>query len=57
MSDSLGVIRKSYFSGKYDCDIDIMIEAKKKELSIMKLYEKYPRLNCKEFITINNILD
>ena len=24
MSDSLGVIRKSYFSGKYDCDIDFL---------------------------------
>jgi cytochrome c len=25
-----------------------MIEAKKKELSIFKLYEKYPQLNCKK---------
>ena len=32
---------------KFDCDIDIMIEAKMKELSIQKLYEKYPQLNCK----------
>lgn len=32
---------------KYGVDIDIMIEAKKKELAIFKLYEKYPFLNCK----------
>ena len=32
---------------KYDTDIDIMIEAKKKELAIFKLYKKYPFLNCK----------
>jgi len=32
---------------KYNRSIDIMIEAKKKELSIFKLYEKYPNLNCK----------
>ena len=32
---------------KYGCDIDIMIEAKKKELAIFKLYTKYPFLNCK----------
>ena len=32
---------------KYGIDIDIMIEAKKKELAIQKLYEKYPFLNCK----------
>ena len=32
---------------KYGIDIDIMIEAKMKELSIKKLYEKYPYLNCK----------
>ena len=31
---------------KYGVDIDIMIEAKKKELAIFKLYEKYPELNC-----------
>jgi UV DNA damage endonuclease len=31
---------------KYNQKIDIMIEAKKKELSIQKLYEKYPNLNC-----------
>ena len=37
---------------KYGVHIDIMIEAKKKELSIMKLYNKYPKLNCKEIITI-----
>jgi UV DNA damage endonuclease len=32
---------------KYGIDIDIMIEAKCKELAILKLYEKYPFLNCK----------
>jgi len=32
---------------KYGVDIDIMIEAKKKELAVFKLYEKYPCLNCK----------
>ena len=32
---------------KYNQHIDIMIEAKKKELSIFKLYEKYPFFNCK----------
>ena len=31
---------------KYGVHIDIMIEAKKKELAIFKLYEKYPQLNC-----------
>jgi len=31
---------------KYDVKIDIMIEAKMKELSIQKLYEKYPQCNC-----------
>ena len=29
---------------KYKIDIDIMIEAKKKELSIFKLYEKYYKI-------------
>ena len=29
---------------KYDCDIDIMIEAKMKEQAILKLYKKYPDL-------------
>ena len=29
-------------------NIDIMIEAKKKELSLFKLYKKYPFLNCKK---------
>ena len=33
---------------KYGVNIDIMIEAKKKELSIFKLYQKYPQLNCKK---------
>lgn len=32
----------------YLVDIDIMIEAKMKEQSIFKLYEKYPYLNCKK---------
>ncbi len=32
---------------KYGVEIDIMIEAKMKELSIQKLYEKYPQCNCK----------
>lgn len=32
---------------KYNTHIDIMIEAKAKELAILKLYEKYPFLNCK----------
>ena len=31
---------------KYGFEIDIMIEAKMKELSIQKLYEKYPQCNC-----------
>ena len=31
---------------KWGVEIDIMIEAKKKELAIFKLYEKYPQLNC-----------
>ena len=31
---------------KYGIEIDIMIEAKMKELSIQKLYEKYPFCNC-----------
>ena len=32
---------------KFNQDIDIMIEAKKKELAIQKLYRKYPFFNCK----------
>ena len=36
---------------KYDVNIDIMIEAKMKEQSIFKLYEKYPFLNCKNVDT------
>ena len=31
---------------KYGVEIDIMIEAKKKEQAIFKLYSKYPFLNC-----------
>jgi len=34
-------------SDKFDCSIDIMIEAKLKEQAIFQLYEKYPILNCK----------
>ena len=33
---------------KYNTDIDIMIEAKKKEQAIFKLYQKYPFLNCQK---------
>ena len=33
---------------KYGINIDIMIEAKMKELAIFKLYDKYPGLNCKK---------
>lgn len=32
---------------KYRINIDIMIEAKMKEQAIFKLYEKYPRFDCK----------
>ena len=32
---------------KHNIEIDIMIEAKKKEQAIFKLYKKYPFLNCK----------
>ncbi len=32
---------------KYNTEIDIMIEAKAKEQAILKLYTKYPSLNCK----------
>lgn len=35
---------------RYGIEIDIMIEAKMKEKAIMKLYEKYPQLNCKKII-------
>ena len=31
---------------KYGVDIDIMVEAKNKELAIFDLYQKYPELNC-----------
>lgn len=37
---------------KYNIFIDIMIEAKKKELAIFKLYQKYPFLNCKKKIKL-----
>ncbi|MEE2802568.1 MAG: UV DNA damage repair endonuclease UvsE [Bacteroidota bacterium] len=33
---------------KYGIEIDIMIEAKAKEQAILRLYEKYPFLNCKK---------
>ena len=32
----------------YAVDIDIMIEAKMKELAVFKLYNKYPELSCKD---------
>jgi UV DNA damage endonuclease len=32
---------------KYKTKIDIMIEAKKKEQAILKMYHKYPCMNCK----------
>ena len=34
---------------RYNTHIDIMIEAKKKELSIHQLYEKYPQCNCLQY--------
>ena len=33
---------------KYGIEIDIMIEAKAKEQAILRLYKKYPFLNCKK---------
>ena len=33
---------------KFGVNIDIIIEAKKKELAIFKLYKKYPNTNCKK---------
>ena len=33
---------------KYNVHFDILVEAKKKELAIFKLYKKYPFLNCKK---------
>lgn len=33
---------------KYGVDIDIMIEAKAKEQAVLRLYKKYPQLNCKK---------
>ena len=32
---------------QYKTNIDIMVEAKKKELAIHKLYQKYPELDCR----------
>ena len=41
---------------KFGCNVDIMIEAKMKELAIFKLYEKYPELDCKtQVLQDNNI--
>lgn len=39
----------------YNINIDIMIEAKKKELAIFNLYKKYPKLNCKIYPKNNKI--
>jgi UV DNA damage endonuclease len=39
---------------RYGVEIDIMIEAKMKEQAISRLYEKYPKLNCK--INISNVV-
>lgn len=36
---------------KYGIEIDIMIEAKMKEQAIMRLYKKYPNVNCKKGTT------
>ena len=41
------IINNEEIPKKFGIDIDIMIEAKHKELAIFKLYEKYPFLNCK----------
>ena len=41
---------------KYNVDVDIMIEAKAKEMAIFKLYKKYPSLNCKKKYKIKRIL-
>ena len=48
-SDYIEIIPKYLLEipDKYNTQIDIMIEAKQKEKSIFKLYEKYPYLNCK----------
>lgn len=42
---------------KYGIHIDIMIEAKMKELSIKKLYEKYPQCNCLNISEISDMND
>ena len=39
---------------KYGVNIDIMVEAKQKEQAILRLYEKYPYLNCLSNIKDNN---
>ncbi len=41
---------------KYNINIDIMIEAKKKEKAIDKLYKKYPFLNCQKNINKSKII-
>ena len=48
-SDYIDIIPKYLLDipERYGIEIDIMIEAKMKELSIQKLYEKYPQCNCK----------
>ena len=48
-SDYIEIIPKYLLEipDKYNTEIDIMIEAKQKEKSIFKLYQKYPYLNCK----------
>ena len=53
-SDYIDVIPKYLLEipEKYGVHIDIMIEAKMKELSIQKLYEKYAFCNCK--INVNS---
>jgi len=34
---------------KHNTHVDIMIEAKHKELAVFHLYKKYPYVNCKKF--------
>ena len=34
---------------KYSTNIDVMIEAKRKEKAILKLYKKYPFLMCSKW--------
>ena len=46
IEDCLEISQEINIPEKYNIEIDIMVEAKKKELAIFKLYEKYPSLNC-----------